>query len=283
MSATPSRSEALPSTTTIAALQSNRAVARLSLSAKRFGPHSVLDDLTEGGGYRIKFPTPERGLEAVIVNTGGGLLGGDCLAMNVRAGAGSELMVTTQSAEKIYRAVAAPSTIDVVLEAAGEAKLHWLPQEAILFSGARLTRRIEADVAADAELVIAESAVFGRLAMGEILREGLLADRWRIRRAGKLCFAEDLRLDGDLSGLLDRPALGGGARATASVIVLAPDAESRLDTARTLMVREGVAAGASAWDGKLVIRMLAVDPAPLRAAMGVLIAGLTGRDLPRFW
>ena len=274
---------ALPTPATIAALQTNRAVARLALSAKQGNGGSVLDNLREGGGYRIKFPDPERGLEAVIVNTGGGLLGGDAVSLDVVAGPDTDLMVTTQSAEKVYRAVAAPSEIAVTMTAASGARLHWLPQETILFSGARLIRRISADVTPDSELVIAEAATFGRLEMGEQLGHGALRDHWRIRRGGRLAFAEDMHLDGDLSTLLDRPAIGGNARASGVIILLAPDAESRVEKARSLMEHDGVSAGASAWDGKLVIRMLAAEPAALRAAMMTLISGLTDRTTPRFW
>jgi urease accessory protein len=267
----------------IAALQANRAHAVLRLEAKAEGKTTRLADLIEGGGYRLKFPEPERGLEAVIVNTGGGLLGGDTFAMEVVVGDGAELMVTTQSSEKVYRAIAAPSTMAISLTAGAGASLHWLPQDAILFSGARLVRKIEADIAADAELVIAEAAVFGRLAMGEVLRGGLLADRWRIRRDGRLDYADDLRLDGDLTAVLDRPALGGGARAAATLLIMAPDAEARLETARALADNDGVSAGVSAWDGRLVARLLAADPEHLRFVMARLISGVTKRSTPRFW
>lgn len=267
----------------IAALEANRATARLVLAAKADGGVTRLDELIEGGGYRIKFPQPGHGLEAVLVNTGGGLLGGDRVALAVRAGANCELMVTSQSAEKVYRAVAKPSEIQLALEAGSAARLHWLPQETILFSGAKLTRRIEADIASDSELVIGEAVVFGRLAMGEVLRGGLLADRWRIRRSGRLDFAEDLRLDGDLSSLLDRPALGGGARAAATFLLMAPDAEARLEKARALLDDAGIACGASAWEGKLVARLLAPDPEPLRRTLSALMTNLTGRPAPRFW
>lgn len=268
---------------TIAALQTNRAVARLALSAKQVNGRSVLENLREGGGYRIKFPDPDAGLEAVLVNTGGGLLGGDAVSLDILAGENADLMVTTQSAEKVYRAVAAPSEIAVTLTASHGARLHWLPQETILFSGARLIRRISADLAPGAELVIAEATTFGRLEMGEQLGPGSLRDHWRVRRNGRLTFAEDMKLEGDLATLLDRPAIGDGARASGVLLLLADDAESRLEKARNLMDHADVSAGASAWDGKLVVRLLSPDPAALRATMITLIAGLTGRTTPRFW
>lgn len=267
----------------IALLQANRAAGRLVLAAKAEGGATRLDELVEGGGYRIKFPQPERGLEAVLVNTGGGLLGGDAAAFDVTAGAAADLMVTTQSAEKVYRAVAQPSEIHLTMAVHAAARLHWLPLETILFSGAKLTRRIEADMAGDAELVIAEAVVFGRLAMGEVLRGGMLADRWRIRRGGRLEYAEDMRLEGAISALLDRPAIGGGARAAATVLLMSPSAEARLENARAALNDTAIACGASAWDGKLVVRMLAPDPEPLRRSLSALMTILTGRPAPRFW
>lgn len=267
----------------LAELEANRAVARLALGIRQTAGASRIATLREGGGYRIKFPESADGVEAVLVNTGGGLLGGDTLDLTVTAETGSTLMMTTQSAEKVYRAAGAAARIATRLSVEAGARLFWMPQETILFSGARLVRTITADVAADGELLVAESNVFGRLAMGEVLGEGLLHDSWRIRRGGNLVYADDLKLEGALVPLLDRPALGGGARAVASLVLIAADAESRLDAARTLIDEAGVAAGASAWDGKLTLRLMAADPAPLRRVMARLIPGLSGRALPRFW
>lgn len=267
----------------LAGLEANRAVARLALGIRQTAGASRISTLREGGGYRIKFPESADGVEAVLVNTGGGLLGGDTLDLSVTAEIGSTLMMTTQSAEKVYRAAGAAARIATRLSVEAGARLFWMPQETILFSGARLVRTITADVAADGELFVAESNVFGRLAMGEVLGEGLLRDSWRIRRGGNLVFADDLKLEGALVPLLDRPALGGGARAVASLVLIAADAELRLDAARALIDEAGVAAGASAWDGKLTLRLMAADPAPLRRVMARLIPGLSGRALPRFW
>lgn len=267
----------------LTALQANRAEARLVLAA-RSGPGGTrLETLREGGGYRIKFPETDEGLQAVIVNTGGGLLGGDRIDLAITARAAADVTVTTQSAEKVYRAAGAPAAIAVRLQAEEGARLHWLPQESILFSGARLARTIDAEIAATGELMIAEAAVFGRLAMGESAGTGLVKDRWRIRRAGRLIHADDLMLDGPIAGLLDRPAFGGGARAMMSLILIAPDAEARLDAARAILDHAPVPGGASAWEGKLAVRLLGPDPAPLRTTTHMLIAGLTGRALPRFW
>ncbi len=267
----------------VAALHSNRTQAHLGLSAKFDASSTTLDHLREGGGYRIKFPHAGRGLEAVIVNTGGGLLGGDRLTLEIEAQADADLMITSQSAEKVYRAAGAASEIEVNLEVCEGARLHWLPMETILFSGARFNRRITADVAADGELLIAEMTVFGRIAMGERMGPGRLGDIWRIRRAGRLVFADNLVLDGDIGALLDRPAVTGGQPAVAGLLLVSPRAESLVETARDLLTDAGIDAGVSAWNGMLCARLMSSDPARLRTSFATLTAALGGRETPRFW
>ena len=259
-----------------------RARGRVKLGFVAAGGGTVLADLAEAGGYRVKFP---RGPvpEAVVINTGGGMAGGDGLDIAVTMGEAASATVTTQSAEKVYRADAAPAQIAVRLDCAAGSVLAWMPQEAILFSGARLCRRLDADLHPTASLTLAETTVFGRLAMGERLGDGLFEDRWRIRRGGRLVLAETIRLDGPIADRLDRPALGGGARAVATVLHVAPDAEARLDAVRTVLEGAACDAGAGAWNGLLVIRLADAEPSRLRRDLVILLAHLRGSALPRVW
>ena len=155
-------------------------------------------DLDEQGPLRLRFPRVRASdaLEAVIVNTGGGVVGGDRLTFEIGAGAGSSVAVTSQAAEKIYRSSGAEASIAVRLFADKRAQLMWLPQESILFDRARVSRSIDAEAAADASLTICEAVVFGRAAMGEQIAAGMMKDRWRVHRGGKLVFADALALDG---------------------------------------------------------------------------------------
>ena len=98
-------------------------------------------------------------------------------------GEGARLVVGTAAAEKIYRSTGPDADMEVALAVRAGGQLAWLPQETILFDRARLSRRIEIDLAEGASLVMAEAVVFGRAAMGETMREGRFADRWRLRRA----------------------------------------------------------------------------------------------------
>jgi urease accessory protein len=259
-----------------------RACGIARLKAERIAGQTVAMDVDEQGPLRLRFPriTVANALEAIIVNTGGGVVGGDQLQFEIEAGGGASVSITSQAAEKIYRSSGADAEISVRLAAAPRARLAWLPQETIVFDRARAKRSIEADVADDGSLTVCEAAVFGRAAMGERVEAGMLRDRWRVRRGGKLVFADALVLDGPIAAILDRPAIGGGAIAVATLLQVAPDAESRIDAVRSTFEAHAVEAGASAFDGLLAARLLAADGSALRATILSALSAL-GVAAPR--
>ena len=224
----------------------------------------------------------------MLVNTGGGMAGGDRATIAVEVGANARALVTTQSAEKIYRCEGEPARVETRLSVEPGGSLVWAPQETLLFESASLERRLDAELAADASLMIFEAAVFGRLASGETDVAARLHDRWRIRRAGRLVFAEALRL-ADAAAALDRPAVGAGARAIATILCVAPDAEAQAPNLRAAV--EAVAAepgetldvGASGFDGMAVARVVSPSPSRLRAALIAAMLALRGREAPRVW
>ena len=239
-------------------------------------------EVSERGGYRVKFPKGES-CEAVLINTGGGMAGGDHLAIDITLDVGARATVTSQSAEKIYRAQTEPSRVKTRLALAAGAHLAWLPQETLLFNGARLERSLAIEMDDRAELTLFESVVFGRTAMGEVMVGGRFLDRWRIRRGGKLVFADSVKLDGPVVDILARPALGGGARSVATFLYIAPDAETRLDAAREALALSLCETGASAWNGMLVTRFAADDPSALRLSVARFLSAFRGKALPRVW
>jgi urease accessory protein len=265
-----------------------RAMGRARAVFARIGATTAPARVFDSGGLKLRFPRSSGPCEAVLVNTGGGMAGGDQAAVDLVLEAGAEVLATTQSAEKIYRAEGRPTRIETRLTLSPGASLIWAPQETILFDHAHLVRRLEADVAGDASLLLIESLVFGRVAMGEEGQGIAVGDHWRIRRDGKLAFAEALRLQG-ASTALGRPAVGRGARAGASFLFMAPNAEASLEKVReslvAVAVRDGapLEAGASALDGFLMARALSPDPARLRAAVVAVMMTLTGRRPPRVW
>jgi len=264
-----------------AALQ--RAFGKSRVSWKRSGEDTVLDRLEQDGAAKIRLPRQEKGDPplAVLLNTAGGLTGGDRIETAVEVGAGCRAMATSQACERIYRSLGPNAVVETRLTVGDGGRLDWLPQETILFEGGRLSRKLEADLAPGASLLAVEAVIFGRAAMGERVATGFVHDRWRIRRAGRLIYADDLHMDWANAGLLANPATFGGAGAAATILYVAEESGIPLDALRE---RLGDAVGASAWNGKLVARMAAPDGQELRRILtGALSAILAGISLPKLW
>src|SRR6266852_3583827 len=207
--------------------------------------------LHESGSLRVRFPSPEaEGLSAVFVNTAGGVAGGDRFDIDISIGEGSHLAVTTAAAEK--------------------------------FDRARLKRRIDIDLAEGASLLLCEIVVFGRAAMGERMRQGEFVDRWRMRRGGKLVFAETIRLDGDIGEQLARPAIAKGGVAIGTALIV-PGDEALVERIRELSKSFGSEVGISCWNGFAMARFCAQDAARLRADMMAVLGRASGLALPRLW
>ena len=261
-----------------------RSVGCVDLAVARQGGTTRVARLSEAGASRLRLPRAVADpLEAVIINTGGGMACGDRYSVSIEALPQTDVVAATPAAERVYRSDGAEAVLEVRLAAASGARLAWLPQETILYDRARLRRRFEADLTVDATLLAFEALVLGRAASGESITDGAVEDHWRIRRAGRLVYADSLRLAGDLATLLRRPAVLGGAAALATLLYVAPDAEARLDEARDALSGSRSTAGASAWNGMLAVRFLASSVADLRHDGMRLIEALTSRPLPRVW
>ena len=262
-----------------------RAWGDLRIAFKRREGASVLARLRQDGCLKARFPRLEEGAwaGAVTLNSAGGVAGGDRLRTGVTAGEGTAVTVASQAAERFYRAL--PGSVSEVanaLSVESGAALEWLPQETILFDGSALRRKLTVEIAEGGWFLGVESLVFGRTAMGETVRRVALSDLIEIRRAGRLALHDRIRFEGDAAEALGRAALGAGACAVATLLLVAPEAGDRVDALRAALAP--FEAGASAWDGMLVARIVAQDGACLRAAT---VAGLdvlrAGRPLPRVW
>jgi urease accessory protein len=239
--------------------------------------------LHESGSLRVRFPSPEEaGLSAVFVNTAGGIAGGDRFDIDIAAGEGSRLVVTTAAAEKIYRAAGPAAELNIALKAAAAAHLSWLPQETILFDRARISRRIDIDLAEGASLLLCEIVVFGRAAMGERMTSGEFVDRWRLRRGGRLVFAENVRLEGDIGEKLGCPAIAKGAAAIGAALIV-PGDDALVERIREAADSFAGEVGISAWNGFAMARFCAQDGARLRADMVAVLGRASAVRLPRLW
>jgi urease accessory protein len=197
-------------------------------------------------------------------------------------GEGARLTLTTAAAEKVYRAPGAAAELGIALKAERGAHLAWLPQETILFDRARILRRIDIDLAEDASLLLCEIVVFGRAAMGEKMLHGEFVDRWRLRRGGRLVFAETVRLDGKIGEKLARPAVANGGVAIGTALIV-PGDETVVERIRGASESFGGEVGISSWNGFAMARFCAQDAARLRADMMAVLGRASGVALPRLW
>ncbi len=277
-----------------------RTSGRGRITTKLGGKRTRIDRLYQEGAARIRVPDhPGRtDLEAVIINTAGGVTGGDDLAWEASAGTGTHLTVTTQACEKVYKAGQDTANVNVTLTVAAGAALNWLPQETIFFDKAHLSRSIHVDMAEHSSLLLVEPVIFGRRAMNETVHSGLWRDTWRIHHKGALIHAENVRLSGEVAQILDSMASLGGHTALATLALVGNHAEGKLDGARALINRVpgckgGVMGGASFWAvadaNKLIVRLAATDGYTLRQALIPLInhlaaqPGAPSTSVPKIW
>jgi len=240
----------------------------------------------QSGSAKIFIPkTYAKTTEAVLVNTAGGLTGGDIFDAKLRADGDTHLTVSTQTAERVYCALgpqAAKITID--MELGGKASLHWLPQETILFDGAGFSRHLKVEMDDAASFLASEMMVFGRAAMHETVRQGNISDQWRISRDGRLIHAEALRLDGHIDEKLLQPASADGGVCVATTLYVSRDAEAKADAVRSFFKNhDDVRTAVSAWDGKLVIRSVCGNTARLKKLMAQFIEQFRSIANPRVW
>lgn len=265
-------------------LQRARGIGRIG-TQQRDGA-TRLSTLYQEGCAKIRLPnTHSRALEAVLINTAGGLTGGDHMQWSADLAPGGHMVLTTQACERVYRSLGGPATVETRLNVGAGAHLDWLPQETILFASSQLDRRIEIDLAEGASLTAIEAILLGRDAMGEMALDARLRDNWRVRRTGRLLHAEATRLGGtpeERDGL----SLLLGRRAFATVLHVAPSADQCVATLarlRALLPQDGRIA-ASANGERLVIRALAQTGLALRRLIVPILSELSGAgSLPRLW
>jgi urease accessory protein len=221
---------------------------------------------------RVQFPhaPAHEPTLAILLNTAGGLTGGDRISVTVSAEAAASATVSTAAAEKLYRSLGPDCVVAVDLAVGDGAWLEWLPQETILFDGARLRRSLSVRVAATGRLLAAEMLVFGRVARGERWTNGTLRDKWRIERARKLAWYDSIFLGGDA---IAHPAGIGAADALATAAYIGADASRHLPLARDLTDDLPCRAGATLVNAILVARFLGSAVA-VRNSLAQYVGGL---------
>jgi len=248
-------------------------------------------DLYQKSPIRVLFPgtTGSRLEEAVLVNTAGGIAGGDRLETSVTAIEDASIAITTQAAEKVYRALKESAHIVTTLKTFNAARLAWLPQETIVFNRARLSRETLVDVVSGSELLALEWLVLGRAAHGETLSAAAITDRWHIVKDGKLVWADSFRITDDVLPNICRKALLSDCTAIATLVYFGPEPAARLELMRDMASPLGCYCAVTFVGGLLVARFAARSSYDLRSALRNVLQQFSDRlvcgpfQVPRMW
>ncbi|MGI9363665.1 MAG: urease accessory protein UreD [Rhizobiaceae bacterium] len=265
--------------------QRARGEARLAVSARDGQSH--IERLYQSGCAKIRMPRSghsnpgHRHLESVMINSSGGLTGGDRLDWCFDVAGAASLTVTSQACERVYKSVSGTAESTVELRIGPHGRLAWLPQETILFDRGNFTRSIRADLDESSEGLFVEPIIFGRRAMGEQVISGALHDSWRIYRGSQLLHGEEFKLSGSIADHIKSTFVTNGCEAMATLLMVSPRSEGYLAQVRGLI---DDCDGASAWNGKLLARLIATDGYMLRKKLVPLIRLLNFEaSLPKIW
>lgn len=264
-----------------APIRLQRSVGEGLVCVKAADGASRIADLRMSGSLKLLFGRGATRVDGIVINSSGGLTGWDRVRLSAEVQPRARLALTTQAAERAYRASDGVAQVENKLEVADEASLFWLPQELILFNGAALNRRLMCDLAPSARLLLVEPVVFGRPAMGERLDHVQFSDRVEINREGRPLFRDVTQVDGDAVAHLARRAVGQGAGAMALILYVGPDASARVDQVRALLPTTGGAALVG--DDLLQCRLLAPDGFGLRKYLLPILDLLSTNTLPVSW
>ncbi len=253
------------------------------MSSKALGRKTVIDGFQQSGSYKCMFPrAQDLGLEAVLLNTAGGITGGDQFRFTGQIAPDTTVTLTTQACERVYKAQPGQvGTVRNTIKVGGGARLNWLPQETILYDNSALNRRLIVDLDPGAQALVVEPLIFGRQAMGETLGDIRLWDHIELRLGNQPLFLDAIRFEGDLNAHLGRPDIGGGAGAMALVILASTSAGGLLQAVRETLPDTG---GASLIrEGLMVVRILAPSGFALRRILLPVLRRLNSETLPRCW
>jgi len=240
---------------------------RVVLSGSERGARIV--DVFQRSPVRIMFPrTGGKAIkEVVFLNTSGGIAGGDRLESAVTALTNASITVSSQAAEKVYRALNEPARVATKLKACESARLAWLPQETIVFNFGRLSRQTEIELSSGAELLALEWLVLGRAAHGEEMLGGYILDSWRVKKDGRLIWADSFRATNDVFPHLHRKALLSDCSAIGTLIYFGPDPETRLEFLRDIAPSLKCHCAATSVGGLIIVRFAAAMSCELRLAL----------------
>ncbi len=236
--------------------------AELHLGFARQGERTLLRDNRHRGPLRVQkvlYPEGDAVCQAIVLHPPSGIAGGDHLAISAELGAGAHAQLTTPGAGKWYRSGGAEASQCIAFTVGEGATLEWLPQETIVFDGARARMETRVSLAADSRYVGWDILCLGRAAAGERFEKGRFDLFFRVDRGSAPIWLERGGFDGS-DPMLSSPAGWAGATVCGTLLCTFPElpqqAAALLEACRKIPPADGANHGLSALPGMLVARYL---------------------------
>jgi len=236
--------------------------AELHLGFVRHGERTVLRENRHRGPLRVQkalYPEGDAVCQAIVLHPPSGIAGGDHLAISAEVGAGAHAQLATPGAGKWYRSCGAEASQCIAFTVAEGATLEWLPQETIVFDGARARMETRVSLAANSRYIGWEILCLGRAAAGERFENGRFELFFRVDRESRPIWLERGGFDGN-DAMLSSPAGWAGATVCGTLLCAFPElpqqAAALLEACRKIIPADGANHGLSALPGILVARYL---------------------------
>lgn len=269
--------------------------AELQLGFARDGERTALVENRHFGPLRVQkalYPEGSPVCQAILLHPPSGIAGGDHLKIRATVGASAHAQLTTPGAGKWYRTGGAEASQDIELSVAEGATLEWLPQETIVFNGARARMHTRVSLAADSRFIGWDILCLGRTASGERFDTGHVDLHYRIERAGAPLWIERGSFQG-ADPMLASPAGWAGAPVCGTLLASFPELSTHstelLERCRQVAPADGAGHAVTALPGLLVARYLGASSEAARlwfAALWAILRPLCcGRPalVPRIW
>jgi urease accessory protein len=265
--------------------------ARLALRFEREAGRTVLAARRHAGPLRVQKALHPEGAavcHVVIVHPPGGIVGGDRLSIGLEAGRGAHAQLTTPGAAKWYRSAGRVARSETVIAAGAGAIVEWLPQETLLFDGARAAVRLRVELSGDARFIGWDVTALGRTESGERFASGSLRQTFELHRDDVLAYCERTALDGGSPALQSGAILNGAPVFGTFVAAFDPVPDELLAACRAVACAEGEGA-VTRLPHVLVARYRGDSSSTARTYFAklwrVLRPALAGREAvaPRIW
>ena len=132
-----------------------------------------------------------------LVNPSGGLVGGDHVSVEAKLHAHTHVLLTSPSANRVYRSPFEPVLQEIRLSVGPGARLEWLPEVTIPFAGSRFRQSIQVNLAPGAAVMLWDAMASGRVAKQERWAFASLENEIHIRTARGESLVERYRMAPD--------------------------------------------------------------------------------------